>query len=130
MSERTHAPQSGGRVKDQRGTVPARDASTRQGSDARGARHFDSADEGRADTRRSGIRGSAGEPPRARSRNDADDVRGERRSGSEPARGKGRRPEPTIGKSRAEAGASRRRRRRIAIWSRTSTTVTTASRPR
>ena len=49
MSERTHAPRSGGRVKDQRGTVPARDAQTQQGagqhsgrggSDARGARHF------------------------------------------------------------------------------------------
>ena len=50
MSERTRAPRSGDRAKDQRGTVPARDADTQQkagrGSDARGARHFD-------DTRRS-----------------------------------------------------------------------------
>ena len=135
MSERTHAPRSGGRVKDQRGTVPARDADTQPGaaqrragqsgagqsSDARGARHFDGAEDGRSDTRRSGIRGSAGEPasrgsgregslPRARARDNADDVRGDqRRSGSDLARGKGRRPEPMVGKSRAEAGAPRRR---------------------
>ena len=130
MSERTHAPRSGGRVKDQRGTVPARDADTQDGarrdnagrrSDGRGARHFDSADEGRGDTRRSGIRASAGEPasrgsgregslPRARGRDNADDVRGEqRRSGSDLARGKGRRPEPMVGKARSEAGTPRKR---------------------
>ena len=55
MSERTHAPRSGGRTTEQRG----RDADA-QGRAARGARQSGDVEPGRADTRRSGMRRDEG----------------------------------------------------------------------
>jgi len=110
MSERANSPRLGGRNADGRR------------SDARGARHFSGDD---SDTRRSGIRGDSEQTrrasretgvPRERLRDDdsvraerraTDDGRTDRRSGADLARGKGRRPEPMIGKSRSEAARKR-----------------------
>jgi hypothetical protein len=136
MSERTHAPRSGGRTAEQGMTGRGRDADTRR-SDARGARHFTTGD----DTRRSGIgRDAAGKPatraergetaqPRVRVRDTegvraqraAEGVRGTRRTSEPesasdeirrqtPARGVGRRPEPAVGRDRSTGPVAGRER--------------------
>ena len=117
MSERTHAPRSGGRAAEQGTTGRGRDADTRR-SDARGARHFTGDGDAHVDTRRSGIgRDGAGKPAtrrddRAAERvRDTEGVREPRRASapeSAPAEGrragaslgKGRRSEPALGRGR------------------------------